>query len=157
MLKLTSVVVVICFGLIGRGPNLHYEEQTKWKVLIETNPYFGFRVEYPPNWSVELHENVWLFIPPHAKSNKDSIAIVVINYQKTPPLPVQHNYTTVRTVTVDAEEIPVRKRQPSPATERYFAERKKGDYVAEFRLFLDRENDAVFDRMLSTFTFTFTK
>jgi hypothetical protein len=132
------------------------QEKTKWKVFTQTNPDFAYRVEYPANWSVEENENVCLFIPPHAKSNKDSIAIVVINYDKTPPPPVHHTYTTVRTVTVDAEEILVRKRQPSPVTEKYFAECKKGGYVVEFRFSLDRENDAVFDRMLSTFTFSFT-
>lgn len=130
------------------------QESTKWKVFTHSNREFGYRVEYPPHWTVEQNENVWYFRPPYAKSNKESIAIVIINYKKTPPLPVHHTYTTVRTVTVNAEEIPVRKRQPSPATERYFAEHKKDDFVAEFRFFLDRQHDAVFDRMLSTFTFT---
>ncbi|HKG62158.1 MAG TPA: hypothetical protein VKB05_20530 [Pyrinomonadaceae bacterium] len=130
------------------------QESTEWKVFTHSNGEFGYRVEYPPNWTVEQVENVWYFRPPEAKSNKESIAIVVINYKKTPPLPVHHTYTTVRTVTVNAEEILVRKRQPSPATEKYFAEHKKDDYVAEFRFSLDPQHDAVFDRMLSTFTFT---
>jgi hypothetical protein len=133
------------------------QESTQWKVFTQSNGEFGYRVEYPANWTVEQVENVWYFKPPDAKSNKESIAIVVINYKKTPPLPVHHTYTTVRTVTVNAEEIPVRKRQPSPATEKYFAEHKKDDYVAEFRFSLDRQHDAVFDRMLTTFTFTFPK
>jgi hypothetical protein len=111
-------------------------------------------VEYPSDWSVEENENVSLFKPPHARSKTESIAIVVINYKKTPPLPIQLTYTTVRTVAVDDEEIAVRKRQPSAVTEKYFAEHKKGDYVAEFRFSLDRQHDAVFDHMLSTFTFT---
>jgi hypothetical protein len=178
MIKSASVVFVISFLFLLSDPGcwgepvmskstlggtsdsfdlFQYQEKTKWKVFTHTNPDFAYRVEYPPDWSVEKNENVCLFIPPHAKPNKDSIAIVVINYDKTPPLPIQHTYTTVRTVTVDAEEILVRKRQPSPATEKYFAERKKGGYVAEFRFSLDGENDAVFDHMLSTFTFTSTK
>lgn len=133
------------------------QESTKWKVFTCSNEEFGFRVEYPPNWTVEQVENVWYFRPPDAQSNKESLAIIVINYKKTPPLPVYHTYSTVRTVTVNAEEVPVRKRQPSPATEKYFAEHKKDDFVAEFRFSLDRQQDAVFDRMLSTFTFTFPK
>ena len=133
------------------------QESTKWKVFTHSNHEFGYRVEYPPGWTVEQIENVCYFRPPGAKSNKESIAIVVINYKKTPPLPVHHSYTTVRTVTVNSEEILVRKRQPSPPTEKYFAEHKKDDYVAEFRFSLDHQQDAVFDRMLSTFTFTFPK
>lgn len=133
------------------------QETTKWKVFTESNRDFGYSVEYPSDWSVEQNENVCFFRPPHSKSNKESIAIVVINYRKTPPLPVHHTYTTIRTLTVNAAEIPVRKRQPSPSTERYFAQHRKDDYVAEFRFFLDRQHDAVFDRMVSTFTFTFTK
>ena len=126
---------------------------TKWKVHTQTNRHFSYRVEYPSDWSVEESENGSFFLPPNAKSKEESIAIVVIDYKKTPPLPVQHTYTTVRTVTIDAEEIPVRQRQPAPVTEKYFAEHKKGGVVAEFRFFLDRKYDPVFDHILSTFTF----
>jgi hypothetical protein len=129
------------------------QESTNWKVYSSTSRHFRYRVEYPSDWSVEENENISFFRPPHAKSKAEYIAIVVINYEKTPRLPVEHTYTTIRVVTVDAEEIPVRERQPAPATEKYFAEQKKGDHVAEFRFFLDRQYDAVFDRMLSTFTF----
>ena len=129
------------------------KENTRWRVYTHKSRHFGYRVEYPSDWSVEESENVSFFKPPAAKTKSESIAVVVINYKKTPPLPVHHTYETIRTVKVDAEEIPVRKRQPSPVTEKYFAERKKGGYVAELRFHLDRQHDAVFDRMLSTLTF----
>ena len=132
------------------------QETSRWKVYSQTNRHFSYRVEYLSDWSVEEKENVSFFMPPGAKSNKESIAIVVLNYKKTPPLPVHHTYTLIRTVAVGSEEILVRKREPSAVTEKYFATREKGDYVAEFRFFLDRQYDAVFDHMLSSFTFTFT-
>jgi hypothetical protein len=129
-------------------------EKMNWEVYTKTNPQYIYRVEYPSDWSVEESGNTSFFIPSHAKSKQESISIIVIDYQKTPPPPVQYTYTTIRTVRVGAEKILVRKREPSPITEQYFAEIKAGGYTAEFRFSLERKYDEVFDHMLSTFEFT---
>lgn len=129
------------------------QESAGWRVYTKTDPQFSYRVEYPSDWSVEESGNISFFTPPYAKSKQESIAIIVINYKKTPPLPVQYTYTTIRTVPVDAEKVLVREREPSPVTEKYFAEIKKGDYTGEFRFSIDHQYDDVFDHMLSTFKF----
>lgn len=129
-------------------------EKMNWEVYTRTSPQYIYRVEYPSDWSVEESGNTSFFMPPQTKSKQESISIVIIDYQKTPPPPVQYTYTPIRTVQVNAEKILVRKREPSPITEQYFAELKKGGYTAEFRFSLERKYDEVFDHMLSTFEFT---
>jgi len=129
-------------------------EKMNWEVYSKTNPQYVYQVEYPSDWSVEESGNASFFVPSHAKSKQESISIIIIDYQKTPPSPVQYTYTTIRTVQTDAEKILVRKREPSPITEQYFAEIKEGGYAAEFRFSLERKYDEIFDHMLSTFEFT---
>jgi hypothetical protein len=129
------------------------QENTSWRTYTKTSPQFSYSVEYPSDWSVAESGNTSFFIPSHTKSKQESVTIVVFNYKQTPPLPVHYTYTRIRTVRINTEAVLVRKRDPSSATEKYFAEIKKGDYTAEFRFSLDHQYDDVFDHMLSTFSF----
>jgi hypothetical protein len=122
-----------------------------WQIYTRTDPHYRYSVEYPTAWSVEESGNTSFFMPPSATSRRESIAIVAIDYRKTPPPPVHRTYTTVRTVVASGSRILVRTRSPSPVTERYFAEIQKGDYTMEFRFSLDHQHDGVFDHMLATF------
>lgn len=132
---------------------------SNWKIYSKTNQWFGYSTEYPLDWSIkefgtgEIGTGVY-FLPPGETSEQKSISIVIINYKKTPPLPVWYTYTTLRKIKSGSTEIFVQKREPG--SEQYIATIAKGDYTAEFRFAhsLDSKYDSVFDHILSSFVWT---
>lgn len=125
------------------------QQISKWTRYTRTIDELSYTVEYPDDWSVTESGPATFFKPSNV--DKESIAIVIVNSKRTPPLPVSYTYTTLRTVRVEGETVPIRKREPAPVTERYVAQIVKSDFRVEFRCSLPSEYDAVFDHMLATF------
>jgi hypothetical protein len=126
-----------------------------WQTYV--NSQYGYEVKYPTDWTVSEAQNATRFAPPGIASDQHNISIVIIDYSKTPPPPVNYQYTPVRTIQWQGQDIQVRKRTPAPVIEEYFAVLPKADNpssVAEVRFSLDRSYDAYFDKMISTFRFT---
>lgn len=124
------------------------QQISKWTRYTRTIDELSYTVEYPDDWSVTESGPATFFKPSNVA--KESITIVIIS-ERTPPLPVSYTYTTLRTVRVEGETVPIRKREPAPMTERYVAQIAKDDFRVEFRCSLQSDYDAVFDHMLSTF------
>ena len=147
-----------CMPSPAAGPSSQSQKapaaQINWRTYNRTATEYTFRVEYPADWSVRENGNVVAFLPPGARSGDEAISLVVIDYRKTPPLPVQSTYTTIRTVRVGNEAVEVRRREPAPVSERYFADLRRDGYSAEFRCAVEPAYDDVFDHMLTSFDFT---
>ncbi|MEK6901248.1 MAG: hypothetical protein AABX37_02820, partial [Nanoarchaeota archaeon] len=115
---------------------------------------FGFEVKYPEDWTVRQRDNALHFLPPGEQSPEKGITLVIIDYNKTPPLPVFYTDTSLRTLEWQGKQVSIKKREPYPMTIRYIGELTRDGYVAEFRMHLDGRYDRTFDQILSTFRFT---
>ena len=120
---------------------------------IYRNEEFGFEVKYLQSWTVQQANNAFHFLPLGEENLERGITLLLIDYNKTPPLPVWYTDTLLRTVEWQGKEVSIKKREPYPITVRYIGELTKDGYVAEFRMYLDEQYDNIFDQILSTFRF----
>ena len=127
--------------------------ESEWVLLTHRADSYAFTLKHPGSWSVEGDRNTTVFRPPGTEIGDGKIELVVFNPSKTPPLGVDVTYTTIRVVSAADREVLVQKRDPAPVTERYVAIVREGDWVVEFRCFLDAAADTTFDRMVGSFTF----
>lgn len=133
-----------------------------WKPYQESNEWFGFSLEYPPDWGVagleasgEAGTRVYFSPPESDRSPEASVTLLITNPRLTPALPVLYQYATVRTVQGASGEVKIQTRTPGTPGE-YIAIIINGAYTAELR-FGSRLNPAhasLFDRMVASFRFT---
>jgi hypothetical protein len=125
-------------------------DRTDWVVYSRHFDAYAFTMQRLRSWSVEEQDAATVFQPPGG-AEEGNITLVVYNPRLTPPLPVDVIYTTLRAIATDSGDVLVQRRDPAPATERYVAFVRDGDWIAEFRCFLDATSDSTFDHMVRSF------
>lgn len=158
----TGVLAVLSLVIGGVGC-VHTEpggtdgEAEEWEVHTAQRPGFTYRIEYPAAWEVEEGAATHFRAPTPLRG---AVSVVVINEAETPPLPVDVTYSTVRLIELADRVIPVERRTPAAATERYVVRFRFPPYTVELRAVLDpteppdRAYEAVFDRMATTLSFS---
>lgn len=144
MLQL-PLVLFLCTAVFSCKGILQNDDWTTF--VFDEQVTFSF--EYPSSWTTTTPAPTTVRLTP--PDNDDMrIELVVYDPEETPPLAVDVTYDTLRVVDAHPEPIPVLRRDPSAATERYFARVGINSHVVEFRLFAEENYNEVFDQMLIT-------
>jgi hypothetical protein len=141
-------MLLVIFGIAGLGVLCNSDDRINDFRTFVFEGDVSFSIEYPADWSVTRSADVVHFMA--EPDQPPTLELVVYDPALAPPLAVHVTYDTLRVVESPHGSIPVMARDPSAVTERYVAFIRFDSHVAEFRLYAEREYDAVFDHMLVT-------